>query len=82
MAMKFIRPAMMALCAITAGYIQAQTEEVITRTVEDEDDGVVYRFGTVELVKTDEPLRDIIRQARSNDEPTASEPTLDRKSVV
>ena len=92
MTMNFMRPVAMALCVITAAWLHAQadqteTVEEFSRTVEDEDDGVLYRFGTVELVKTDEPLRELIRQARSNDENAASNPafaikTADNKFVM
>ena len=92
MTMNFMRPVAMALCVITAAGLHAQTDQTETveefsRTVEDEDDGVLYRFGTVELVKTDEPLRELIRQARSNDENAASNPafaikTADNKFVM
>lgn len=92
MTMNFMRPVAMALCVITAAWLHAQadqteTVEEFSRTVEDEDDGVLYRFGTLELVKTDEPLRELIRQARSNDENAASNPafaikTADNKFVM
>ena len=77
----------MALCTMAVCTVAAQTVEETATTVETEDDGVIYRYGQVKLVKTDEPLRELIRQSRSGDEVNASEPnfaikTADNKFVM